>query len=46
MVWNETGWSVLILIVTIGLYGAMIIKNKDPVIGLVAIWVYIAIAHK
>ena len=46
MVWTETGWSVLILIVTIGLYGAMIIKNKDPVIGFVAIWVYIAIFNK
>ena len=46
MVWTETGWSKLILIVTISLYGAIIIKNKDPVIGLVAIWVYIAIAYK
>ena len=46
MVWTETGWSIIILIVIVFLYGIMIIKYKDPVIGLVAIWVFIAILVK
>ena len=46
MVWTETGWAILILIISILLYSIMIIKNKDPTIGLTAIWVYIAISTK
>ena len=46
MIWNEIGWSILILILSICLYGTMIIKYTDPVIGFVAIWVYIAILNK
>lgn len=46
MVWTESGWAILILIVSLCLYSVMIIKNKDPSIGLTAIWVYIAIADK
>ena len=46
MVWTETGWSIVILIIIVFLYGIMIMKYKDPVIGLVAIWVFIAILVK
>jgi len=46
MVWTETGWSIIILFVIVFLYELIIIKNKDPIIGLVAIWVFIAILVK
>ena len=46
MVWTETGWSIVILIIIVFLYGIMIMKYKDPVIGFVAIWVFIAILVK
>lgn len=46
MVWTEEGWSILILIVIICLYTTMVLRNKDPLIGLTAIWVFMAIYAK
>ena len=46
MILNETVWSVLCLILTICLYSFAVFRNKDPVIGLTAIWIYVAINAK
>ena len=46
MVWTEVGWSILVLFISILIYAFLIIRHKDAIIGLTAIWVYVAIIYK
>ena len=46
MVWTEVGWSILVLFISILIYAFLIIRHKDAIIVLTAIWVYVAIIYK
>ena len=46
MIWNEIGWSIIVLIITICLYCYIVFQKNDPFIGLTAIWIYTTIYAK
>jgi len=45
MAWTEEGFTCLMLCIALLIYVAFMIKNEDPVFGLIFIWVCVAIIN-